>query len=41
MKDLAPDIVRQRLLCKNFDSTAAVDFTREYFRASAIEHRGF
>jgi S-adenosylmethionine decarboxylase len=27
--------------CKNFDSTAALDFTRGYFRASAIEHRGF
>jgi S-adenosylmethionine decarboxylase len=27
--------------CKNFDGTAALEFTREFFRARAIEHRGF
>jgi S-adenosylmethionine decarboxylase len=27
--------------CKRFDTQAALDFTREYFRSSAIEHREF
>jgi len=27
--------------CKAFDAEAAVEFTRGYFRAQAVEHRGF
>jgi len=27
--------------CKKFDSTAALDFTREFFAATALEHREF
>lgn len=27
--------------CKKFDSTAALDFTREFFGATALEHREF
>jgi hypothetical protein len=39
MRDLAPDIVRQRLLIDG--ANAAVEFTRSYFAAAAIESRGF
>ncbi len=53
MRDLAPDIVRQRLLiegrffavvlftCKAFDANAALDFTRSFFSARDLEHRQF
>jgi len=27
--------------CKNFDTAAALDFTREYFHTKALEHREF
>ena len=38
MRDLAPDIVRQRLL---IEGLYARDFTRDYFAATDIGSRGF
>jgi hypothetical protein len=50
MKDLAPDIVRQRLLvffatvlftCKRFEVNDALRFTRDYFATTELAHRPF
>ena len=46
MKDLAPQIFRQRLLmegitCRGFDAAHAIAFTREFFGSSAVESMQF
>ncbi len=38
MRDLAPDIVRQRLLIEGLFER---DVTRQYFGARELEHRSF
>ena len=42
MRDLAPSILRQRLLiCRAFDPAVAVETTRWFFAMTAIESQSF